>query len=905
VSIIDGLRYRARALLWPARHAREIEREMAMHLELDAAQRAHASSGMMSRTDANRAARRAFGNPTYLREEARRMTALEWLDTVKGDIAFAARTFARAPSFTVLIVATLALGIGANAAIFSALHALLFRPLPFSEPDRLMEVGLTRSGNPNRPASDDVVWSYPKFALLRDEQRVFSDLGLYSADPVTLSGGDGAAERVDGEVVGGRYFETLRVRPIVGRLFAPAELDRAGESPTVVLSEGLWQRRFAADPSAVGRILDVDGKPHTIVGVIPSSFTGLSGRADVWMPIAVEFPGELTQAWDLSFSAIGRLAPGVTVAQAQAAVHTLGARIDAAAPYPAAKEQWGASTRLLDATRVNPLVRRSLLVVSCAVLLTLIIMCANVAGLLLVRAKRREHEIAMRVALGAGQARLVRQLVTESLALSLVGGAFALLVATVGVRLLAALDPAASLRVQNVGGLGVVSFSEVRLDGFTFFVAGALALGTGLLFGLVPAMRVTRVSLAGAAREQHARTSKWRVHRFNGRGALSTVEIALAVVLVTGSGLMLRSLRKLLAVSPGFDATHTLTMRLNLLADSGAMRASTSYYDRLLTSVRGIPGVTNAALTACPPLNGGCNRTGAELLDRRPAPSDDQPIVGVHWVTPGWFSTARVPLLRGRDFSSGDMPGSRRAVIVNQTAARTLWPGQDPIGRPVRVGQGGFGADTGWVVGIVGDVRYRSLDSAAAPDFYLPFAQSPRPAAVLFLRTSGDPDALRAPTERIVRGIDLNVPAFDVRTMDARAGDATAQARFGAILLSAFAAMALLLATLGVYAVISSTVATRMREIGIRVALGATPSRVLWLAVGDGAVVVVVGATLGIAAAFSATRMLRALLFDVAPSDPATLAGTLILLALTAMIAAIAPMRRAGRADPMVVLRRD
>ena len=833
------------------------------------------------------------------------MTALEWLDTVKGDIAFAARTFSRAPSFTVLIVATLAIGIGANVAIFSALHALLFRPLPFSEPDRLMEVGLTRAGNPNRPASDDVVWSYPKFAMLRDGQHVFTDLGLYSADPVTLSGRGAAAERVDGEVVGGRYFETLRVRPIVGRLFAPAELDRTGESPTVVVSEGLWQRRFDADPSAVGRILDVDGKPHTIIGVLPSSFTGLSGRAGVWMPIAAEFPGELTQAWDLSFSAIGRLAPGVTVAQAQAAVQTLGARIDAAAPYPGAKERWGASARLLDATRVDPLVRRSLLVVGCAVALTLIIMCANVAGLLLVRAKRREHEIAVRVALGAGHGRIVRQLVTESLALSLVGGTFALVVAAVGVRLLSAFNPAASLRVEKLGGLGVVGFSQVRLDGFTFLVAAALALATGLLFGLIPAMRVTRVSLAAAAREKHARVSTWRMPGFNGRGALSAVEIALAVVLVTGSGLMLRSLRKLLAVNTGFDAAQTLTMRLNLLADSGAMRASTNYYDRLLRAVRGLPGVSSAALTACPPLNGGCNRTDAELLDRPPLPSDDQPVVGVHWVTPGWFAVARVPLLRGRDFSSGDMPGSRRAVIVSQTAARTLWPGQDPIGRPVRVGQGGFGTDTGWVVGIVGDVRYRSLDSAAAPDFYLPFAQSPRPAAVLFLRTPGNPDALRAPTERLVRSINPNVPAFDVRTMDERAGDATAQARFGATLLSLFAAMALLLATLGVYAVISSTVATRMREFGIRVALGATRSRMLWLAVADGGVVVVVGATLGIAAAFWATRMLRALLFDVAPSDPATLVGTLILLALTAMIAAVAPIRRAGRADPMVVLRQD
>jgi len=904
VSLFDGLRYRLGAVIRPSRRARDIGREIAFHLELDAEQRAHASAGTLSRGDARIAARRAFGNPTYMQEEARRMTAVEWLDSVKRDLAFAARTFARAPGFTAAVVVSLGLGIGANAAIFSALQAMLLRPLPFSEPDRLVDVGLTRAGNPNRPAADDIVWSYPKFAMLRDAQHVFSNVGLYSADPVTVNGGGGTAERVDGEVVGGRYFKTLTVLPIVGRLFAPEELDRVGAPPTVIVSEGLWQRRFDADPSVIGRTLDIDGARHTIIGVMPSSFTGLSGRADVWMPIAAEYPAELTATWDLSFTMVARLAPGVTLAQAQDAVKTLGARIDAATPYPSARERWGASARPLDATRVDARVRRSLLVVAYAAALMLLAMTANVAGLLLVRAKRREHEIAMRVALGAGRARLIRQLLTESLLLSLAGGVAAFALAAAGVKLLSAFNPAASLRVQNLGGLGVVSFSRIRLDDFTLLAAGTLALITGLLFGLVPAMHATRASLAAGTRGRHGRSPR-RALGIRGRGALSALEIALAIVLVTGSGLMLRSLRKLTDVNPGFDASRTLTMRLNLLADSSAVRASTSYYDRLLMGARATPGVTSAALTACPPLNGGCNRTFVELLDRPPVSSNDEPIVGVHWVTPGWFALARVPVLRGRDFSRGDVAGTRRAVIISQSAARALWPGQDPIGRPVRVGQGGFGKDTGLVVGVVGDVRYRSLDSAAAPDFYLPFAQSPRPAAVLFLRTAGDPDALRAPAERLVRDIDPKIPAFDVRTMDARAGDATAQARFGAILITLFAAMALLLATLGVYTVISSTVSTRMREIGIRVALGATRARVSWLAVTDGALVVLVGTVLGILAAFWSTRLLGALLFDVASSDPTTFVATIALLAVAAMTAAIAPLRRAARADPMTVLRQE
>ena len=835
------------------------------------------------------------------------MTAPEWLDSVKRDARFAARGFRHAPVFTVVVVLSLALGIGANAAIFSALHALLLRPLPFVQPERLMAVSLSRAGNPARsaPPSDDVVWSYPKFAMLRDAQHVFTDVGLYSADPVTAGGNGGAAERVDGEVIGGRYFETLGVRPLRGRLFAPEETERVGARPAVLVGEGLWQRRFNADPSVLGKVLDVDGKPHTIIGVMPSTFTGLSGRAEVWMPIAAEFPGELSQAWDLSFSAVARLAPGVTAAQAGAAVKTIGARINVATPYPVGHEEWGAATRPLDATRVDPTVRRSLVVLSFAVALVLIITCANVAGLLLVRAKRREREIAMRLALGAGRGRLVRQLVTESLLLSLMGGVAALGVAAIGARMIERLDPAATLRIQNVRGLGVVSFAHIRVDVATLLVAAGLTIAAAFLFGLVPAVHATRAVLVDTIKGGRSAASAWRVRGLSGAGVLSVVEVALAVVLLAGSGLMFRSLRNLLAVDPGFDASHVLTMRVNLLADSAVASRSANYYERLLTRASAVPGVAGAALASCPPLNGGCNGTWAEFLDRPPVPDADQPVVGVHWVTPGWFSVARVPLVRGRDFGAGDDAKGRRAVIVSQLAAKRFWPGQDPIGRPLRVGQGGFGKDTGWVVGIVGDVRYRSLDAEVAPDFYLPYAQSPRPAAVVFLRTTADPNAIRTAAERTAREVNPNIPAFDVRTMEERAGDATSQTRFGASLLAMFAVVALLLATLGIYGVISSSVASRMREIGVRVALGATRSDVMRLAVARGALVATLGTALGVALAFWATRALSALLFGVTPSDPRTFAATVLLLAATTVIAAIAPARRAARADPMVVLRQE
>jgi putative ABC transport system permease protein len=534
------------------------------------------------------------------------------------------------------------------------------------------------------------------------------------------------------------------------------------------------------------------------------------------------------------------------------------------------------------------------------VALVLMIACANVANLLLVRAARREREIAVRLAIGASRWRLVRQLMTESLCLAMVGGLAAAAVGAAGVQILERINPASSLQLQS-SGLGVVTLSEIRLTSAALIFTVLLALVTGVVFGLVPALQATRPSLVDELKGGRARSTMWRSQSIPGRGVLPVVEIGLAVVLLAGSGLMLRSLGKLIAVHPGFDGSDLLTMRLSLLADSAANASSTSYYDRLLTRVRALPGVTGAALTVCPPLGGGCNLSNAELADQPPMPVRDMPIVGVHWVTPGWFSIARVPLVRGRDFGLGDGPGARPVVIVSQTAALRLWPGKDPIGRPVRVGQ------TVWVprsvVGVVGDVQYKSLDSPTGPDLYVPLAQSPRTNVVVFLRTAVDPSAMASTAERVVRGLDPNVPVYDVRTMDSRAGDSTALARFGTTLLTAFAVMALLLATLGIYSVIASSVALRMHEIGIRFALGATPVQVMRLAVRDGVVLAAIGTALGIGAALLATRILKALLFGVAPWDPVTFAVTVALMATTALAAAIRPAHRAAHVDPMIVLR--
>lgn len=903
MSLIDGLRYRLGALLHPERHARELAREMDFHLDLDAKEREHASGGRLSRRTAWLAARRRFGNPTYLREEARRMTTIEWLETIAQDVRYALRSFHRTPGFTAVVVVTLAVGIGANTAIFSAVHALLLRPLPFHEPDRLMEVSLTRPGIGAQSASDDIVWSYPKFVLFRNAQHVFSDLGVYSADPVTLAGDGAPAERINGEIIGGRYLETLGIQPLIGRPFLPDETERTGARPVVLLSSAVWQRRFGADPSVLGKLIEIDGKPHTVVGVLPPGFDGLSGQADVWMPIASEVPDDLTEGWDLSYRMIARRGPGVSVDRAVSAAKTIGARIDEATPYFLEREHWGATARPLDATRVDPRIRRSLLVLTGAVILVLIIACANVASLFLVRAARREREVAVRLAIGAGRWRLVRQLVTESVVLSVIGGILGILIGAGGVRVLDALNPASTLRARQLAGLGVVNFSTIRLDPTTLAFAVALTVVTGLMFGLAPALQATRPSLTqGLASTRQSRSFAHVTHA-SGRAVLSVIEIALAVVLLAGSGLMLRSLANLVAVDPGFDASHLLTLRVNVPAD--ATDSSTAFYDRLSTRLGSIPGVSAVALASCPPLSGGCNGTWVTFPDRPPVDKALLPIVAVHWVTPGWFSLARVPILRGRDFGMSDAPGARRAVVVNESAARKLWPGQDPIGHPVRLGQGGFGTDTGWVVGVVRDIRYESLAVLPRPDIYLPYAQSPGRSVMIFLRTPGDPRSLAAPVQRAVRETAPQAPPYDIRTMDSRSGDATAQARFGTVLLALFAGIALSLATLGVYGVISFGVAARMREIGIRVALGATRRHVLGLAMREAVLLAALGTALGLVAAMATTRVLRSMLFDVTPSDPLTFAAAVGLLAATALVGAIIPARRAGRADPMVVLREE
>jgi predicted permease len=467
------------------------------------------------------------------------------------------------------------------------------------------------------------------------------------------------------------------------------------------------------------------------------------------------------------------------------------------------------------------------------------------------------------------------------------------------VRALAKLDPANAFRAQRLEGIGAVTFTSIRLDVPALLFAGALVIVTGLLFGLVPALQATRPSLTGALKDDGMRGG---ARHGRGRSVLAAAEIALALVLLAGSGLMLRSLGKLLDVSPGIDASSVLTMRLGSRA--GLARDSLpDFYDQILPRLAALPGVTGVAMMDCPPLNGGCNGTVIKLRDRPDPGEGHYPDIGVHWMTPSWPTVMHVPLKRGRLFTSSDRLGARKVVIVNETAARKLWPDADPIGRPVSIGQGGFWTDTAYVVGVIGDVRFGTLDSLPKPDVFLSFYQSPSGRMMLYVRTAGDPLSIAPAARRALFEMAPDSPLYDVRTMKSRVADAMAFARLSAVLLALFAVVALALATIGVYGVISYAAAERTREMGLRLALGATAGDVARLVLGQGVRIAIIGGAIGLVGAFAATRVLGSMLFDVAPSDPTTFATIIVLLLLTVVGASWTPARRASRVPPADVLR--
>jgi putative ABC transport system permease protein len=886
----------------------EMHDELVFHLEARAAQLI--ARGVPPDTARAEALRR-LGRPlddaeAWLARSAelkdKRLNMREQIEGVVDDLRYTLRGLARRPAFAAVTIVTLAIGIGANTAIYSAVDALLLRSLPFPEPGRLLDIALVNASD--GPAR----WSFPKFAVFRDGQRSYASLALHAPGQVTLSGPD--PERVTIEQVTAGYLVTLGLHPSMGSDF-PAALDAGPNARKLALiSDALWQRRFGADEKIVGRALHIDNDVYEIAGVLPSGFRGLSGRAEALVPITVRHAEDLSEPWSLEFSLVGRLRPGVTPQQAIAEARILGRRVYDAYPMgngtlttSTKPELWSAAARPLDAIRVASALRRSLLVLFGAVGLVLLIACVNLANLLLGRASARRQETAVRLAIGATRGRLVRLLLTESIVLALLGGAASVVVAWWGAHLLSVLNPGETLRVQALqGGIGAVGFDAIHLDPRALLFTFTVTLVVGVVCGLVPALQSTRTELTSALKGGGSDVGRGRSRRMGiSRRSLVVAEVALALVLLAGSGLMIRSLGNLLRVNPGFDADGLLTLRLSVVPGAVAPDSMPGFYEQLQATVNALPGVKQVALADCPPLNNGCNGTIMTFADR-PRTATGNAMVGVHWVTPTWLAAMHVPLMRGRFFGPEDRIGSPRVVVINEEAARRYFPGEDPLGKVVSVYQGGF--DKGaTVVGIVGDVRYGTVDSTARPDTYIAYGQSRQSRMMLFVRTDGDPAALAPSVRRAIHALAPLDPIYDLRPMTARVASSTAQARFSALLLGLFAAVSLALAVTGVYGVMSFAVAQRTREIGIRMALGADRSNVLALVVRDGAVLAAAGIALGLGGALALTRLLRKMLFEVTPSDPTTFIIIVAVVGLAAMVASWVPARRAARLDPVRALR--
>ena len=805
------------------------------------------------------------------------------MSTLLADVRLALRTLLKNRGFAVVALLTIALGVGANAAVFSVVNATLIQPLPYADPERLVAVFETA----RRAAVERRAVSYPNFLEWQREARSFESMSVVLGSRFTLAAGE-QPQRLIGEQVSGTYFDVLGVRPARGRGFTPQD-DAPGAAPVVILSDALWRRAFGGDPQVVGRGVRIDGELCTVVGVMPAGFAGVVDDAVLWAPIGrftdAEFQKDRGErSIDL---VVGRLADGLSIDQARAEMDALAARIDKL--YPSQAGERGAAMTPLREEFFGE-VRPMLLVLLGAVGFVLLIACVNVASLLLARGAARQRELAVRCALGARRGRIVRQLLTESIVLSLLGGAAGLLAAFWSVDLLVATSPVPFPDFVRIG-------VDLRVLGFTF----AVCVAGGLFFGMVPAISASRTDLL-AALKTTGRDGGDGSSTMMRRG-LVAAEIALALVLLVGAGLMLRTMDRLRTFDPGFRPQGLVTLRLIVPEESSAAEAApgriAAFSRALLEAVRALPGVAAASLSSDVPLGTSTSATLVRVDGR-----DDEPIrVYRHSVSPGHFRTIGTPILGGRDFTEDDgRTAEARVVIVSRSMAARHWPGDDALRKRLR-----YGRDVYEIVGVVGDVQHRSLLEAdtADPDIYFPLFQAPSRAFAVLARGAGDPQPLVSAIRQTVAQLDPAAPIYQIEAGDQLVARQMSGARFSSMLLAAFALVALTLTVVGIYGVTAYAVSRQTRQVGIRMALGATRIDVLRLVLGGGFTFIAAGLGLGTLAALGLTRLLSSLIYGVSASDPATFASVVILLAVVALLACLVPAARATRIDPVVALRSE
>lgn len=820
------------------------------------------------------------------------------MSSLLQDIRYALRTLRRAPGFATVIVLTLALGIGGNTIIFSFLNALLLRPLPVHEPDRLVWLFANEQLG---------TLSYPDYLEYRKQGSSFSSLAAFSSVFLSLKQGE-TAERIRGELVSSEYFSAFGLRPAAGRFFSDEE--EPGRVPSVVLGHGLWHSRFAGDPGVIGRNLEINGQPFIVVGVAPATFSGsqVGSEVDLWVSFAAlgQAIPSLAQNDPLHsrsvrwLKVIGRLKPGVELGSAQAEVATIAKRIAQEHPESAAPGAFGRPL-LISAGGGDPELRRDQLplfgLLMGMVGLVLLIACANVANLLLARAHQRRGEIGVRQALGASRPRLIRQLLIESLSLSLLGAALGLLLtATVSDLLLAFFRPT----------LGPVSLNlqpDARVLLFTLLVS----LVTGAAFGLAPALNLSRVSLSGSLQGLTRSGSSSGVLGAKLRSLLVITQVALSLVLLVGAGLLVRTLRSQQASDPGFNTARVLLLSFDLGMAGYDETTGHAFQRELTRRLSDIPGVQSLHLTTLAPLSPGSFRRAVGPEGYEPQPGRPPFFALINAVSPGHFRTLEIPLLQGRDFDDRDTAEAERVVIVNDTLARRLWPGKSPVGQRIT-----FPAPPGMprdpdarVVGVAPTVKYSTLGEEPQPLLYQPLAQSYQPATTLLVRTEGEPAGMLQALLGTLQDIDRDLPAYDIRTLTEQVGASLWPVRLSATLFTVFGLLALLLAAMGIYAVVAQSVAQRTHEIGVRLAIGAQRSDVFRLVMRQSMKLASIGVAIGLVTAFALTRALSGVLFGLDSSDPLTYLTIPLLLAGVAWVAAYMPARRALQVDPVIALRYD
>ena len=807
------------------------------------------------------------------------------------DFQYAVRQVRKSPGFAAIAVITLALGIGANTSIFSVVNAVLLRSLPFSDAGRLVRVWHTPPQS-SFPGISVFSISPANFLDWQSQNHVFSSMAIYGFGGFTLTGGD-KAEQVTASRVSAAFFSTLGARPMLGRVFSAQE-DEPGHSNVVILSHRFWQDHFGSNRDIVGRDITLDGTKYLVAGVMPPSFR-FPDFAQVWTPMAWT-DQEKTVRGNHNYLAVARLKPGVDLKQAQAEMNTISSRLEQ--QYPADDKGWGALLRPLQADLVSD-VRPALLVLLGAVGFILLIACVNVTNLSLARIFSRHKEIAIRTAMGASSARIIRQIVVESVLLALAGGALGLAYAHFGVRLIMAF-----LADKLPASM------EANLDLKVLAFTAAVSVLTGVVAGILPALHLSRANVNQALKQGLGRTGSDSGGNRT-RSVLVVVEVALSLVLLIGAGLMIRSFQTLRTVNPGFDARGVLTMTAGISRGKfSTANEQISFFERTLERIRALPSVTAAGVIDDVPLGGGGSHQPIAVEGRAIVPMAEQPEVDVRRISAGYLSALQIPVLRGRDFDSSDVAGRPSTILISASLAKQFWPEEDPIGKHITLTF--FPGVVREIVGVVGDVKGDGLDQTRAPaTLYMPLDQLAPPqgeqwrssSMTLVVRSSSSPEAMVSAVTNAIREIDSTIPVTNVQTMEDLVTTSLSSERFSLLLLGAFALLALILAAIGIYSVLSYSVRRRVQEIGIRLALGASLSDVLRMVIFEGLRPTLLGVLIGIAGAFTLARVMSNLIYGVKPTDPLTFVSVAFLLGVVALGASIIPAYRAAKVDPLVALR--